>query len=64
MAKAIFKCECGEVLKVDFKLGEKPEAPKCPKCGKTMTRQFGSIETGDVVDDEMLHLGQTMLYSK
>ena len=63
MAKAIFKCECGEVKTVDFEIGKKPETPKCEKCGKEMKRQFGKVEVGDVVEDEMLHLGQTMLYS-
>lgn len=64
MAKAIFKCnECNEVEEVNFNIGEKPQVPKCPKCGKDMKRKMGNVEMGDVVEDEMLHLGQTMLYS-
>ncbi len=60
--KATFRCpKCGATKEVKFKTGEKPQPPKC-NCGDEMIRSFGKVQIGDVVSDEMLDLGQTMLY--
>lgn len=63
MIKAIFECpECGAKTEIRFKTGQKPKSPNCDKCNKEMNRIFGKVQLGDVVSDEMLDLGQTMLY--
>lgn len=63
MAKAMFKCpQCKSVRSVRFKIGNEPKAPLCGKCNVKMKRQFVQIDIGEVVKDEMLELGQKMLY--
>lgn len=63
MTKATFICpECKNKTEVRFRVGEKPKSPICEKCNKEMNRIFGKVQIGDVVSNEMLDLGQTMLY--
>lgn len=64
MGKATFKCnECNKEKVISFESGKKPECPICEKCNKPMKRQFKNVEIGDVVDDMMIHYGQSTLYS-
>lgn len=63
MAMAIFKCpKCGQELQIKFKAG-KSIKPICEKCNEETYRIFKNIELNDVVSDDMLHIGQTMLYT-
>ena len=63
MTKALFQCpKCQKIISKTFKVGELPEPPKC-ECGEEMNRVFGKVQVGDVVSDEMIELGQKMLYS-
>lgn len=63
MTKAKYICpKCNKSIIVKFNVGELPETPKC-ECGTEMNRTFGKVQIGDVVSDEMIDLGQKMLYS-
>lgn len=62
MIKAKYVCsECKKEVIVKFKAGETPACPKC--CNKDMIRQYGTVKLGDTVDEQMIHLAQSMLYS-
>lgn len=64
MPKAEFICpKCREKLRITFKAGEKPAPPKCIKCDAVMSRKYSGISLGDVVSDDMIEIGQRMLYS-
>lgn len=64
MSSAVFKCpECGKISKVDFKVGTQPKLPKCENCNIEMNRIFNKVQIGEVVSDDMINLGQKMLYS-
>lgn len=63
MAIGIFKCpNCGQSYKIQFKAGS-PSKKICENCGTETVRDFKHIELNDVVSDDMLHIGQTMLYT-
>lgn len=63
MIRAKYICpDCNKEVVVKFKAGETPSVPKCESCKKDMTRQFGTINIGEVTSDEMIHLGQKMLF--
>ncbi|MBQ2396703.1 MAG: hypothetical protein II304_06600 [Bacteroidales bacterium] len=63
MTKAMFQCpKCKKTINKKFNVGELPKPPKC-ECGEEMNRVFGKVQIGDVVSDEMIDLGQKMLYS-
>ena len=62
MIRIKFVCpECKKEMIIKTKAGEKPAVPKC--CNKDMVRQFGKVELGDTVDEQMIHIAQQMLYS-
>lgn len=64
MSKAIFVCpNCGSKENVMFRVGEKPAPMLCPNCGETMCREYKNVSLGDIVSDEMIEIGQKMLYS-
>lgn len=59
-----YKCNnCNKEIVVKFKVGKKPEQPVCENCNCAMNRIYKNISLGDITDDEMIHLGQKMLYS-
>ena len=64
MIKAKFICpKCNKTEVIKFNIGEAPQAPKCSECSIEMIREYKKIDLGDIVSDDMLHLGQKMLYS-
>lgn len=59
----MYKCpKCGNKRYVRFKIGEPPKVPKCSECNADMKRNFIQVDIGEVVKDEMIELGQKMLY--
>ena len=63
MTKAMFQCpKCQKTVTKKFNVGELPVPPKC-ECGEEMNRIFVKVQVGDVVSDDMIDLGQKMLYS-
>lgn len=64
MIRAKYQCPvCKKEEVIKFKTGTIPEAPRCNNCEKEMIRQYGTINIGEVTSDEMIHLGQKMLYN-
>lgn len=64
MIRAKFICpQCKKETVVKFNAGKTPETPECEDCKLEMIRQFGKINLGEITSDEMIHLGQKMLYS-
>lgn len=64
MTNAIFKCpKCGKIEKQTFKVGTQPQPPICNNCNIEMKRSFGKVQVGEIVSDDMIYLGQKMLYS-
>ena len=66
MAVAKFICPiCKKEYQIPFKAG-KPIKPVCDNAdcnNQELERIFNNIELNDVVSDEMLHIGQMMLYT-
>lgn len=63
MIRAKYICpDCKKETVTKFRVGKTPIVPKCSECQKDMTRQFGTISIGEVTSDEMIHLGQKMLF--
>lgn len=63
MATAIFRCpKCQKTFQVKFSAG-KPLEKYCEECQVKAERVFKNIELNEVVSDDMLHIGQMMLYT-
>lgn len=63
MIRAKFVCpDCKKEITVKFSAGTIPETPRCSDCEREMIRQYGKINLGEVTSDEMIHLGQKMLF--
>ena len=55
---ATYKCkECEKIFNSKI-----AKDIKCPDCEGEATRQFKSVEVGDIVSDEILSATNTMLY--
>lgn len=62
MRNSTFKCEkCGD--EKIFNLENITCQPICSKCGGLLKRIYKNIKVGEIVSDEMIHIGQQMLYS-
>ena len=63
MIRTKFVCpDCKKEITVKFSAGTIPETPRCNDCEREMIRQYGKINLGEVTSDEMIHLGQKMLF--